>query len=404
MWASLRLGLQLESPTVVERAESFVQWMIHRASIVNSVSIVARRADVLAAEAGASRSNEALAHANLIAALVIAGPSLRELSLDWTGSLVLSAWMASLTSLRVASLSAQALTVRHGLHSLSRLQDVRFRSSAMPLVLAGHDVLPLGLSTLRLDGCNLRELPLAVARLPRLTDLVLSNNNFGTADLDALSTMTTLRQLTLMGTRLPRLPEALSALTKLRVLYLDGVAGATQALHGDPTHMQLCDILGPLRRLGILSLGSSHIWELPLELASLTGLRALYLDNNPALESLPDGPYLRRLRVLGIDWKVLFASHTVLLGAPLLRKLCLTSFGGVADGQADGAGYSEEDAVTATLLHHPCLSEVLLPMVDGNQVSLKIQPLNIALRLAHKKGIHVRAVTYAGISNEWIEW
>lgn len=43
----------------------------------------------------------------------------------------------------------------------------------------------------------------------------------------------------------------------------------------------------------------------PAELAGHTGLRALYLDDN-LLTCLPAGAYLDGLRVLGVDWRVLF--------------------------------------------------------------------------------------------------
>jgi hypothetical protein len=58
----------------------------------------------------------------------------------------------------------------------------------------------------------------------------------------------------------------------------------------------------------------------------MSTLRALYLDNND-LTSLPDGDYLSGLRVLGIDWRLLASSHTVLRRASKLRKICLMSFG-----------------------------------------------------------------------------
>jgi hypothetical protein len=98
---------------------------------------------------------------------------------------------------------------------------------------------------------------------------------------------------------------------------------------------------------------------------------------------------------------VLFASHAVLRGAPLLRKLCLTSLGGVEEVPTEER---DEDAVAETLLTHPNLCQVLLPMVDGNRLPVFIPALNVALRLAASPRIEVEAVTYGGISNEWIEF
>lgn len=74
--------------------------------------------------------------------------------------------------------------------------------------------------------------------------------------------------------------------------------------------------------------------EFPASLTALTSLRALYVDDN-AISALPDGPYLSRLCVLGIDWRVLLRSHRTLLRAPRLRKLAIMSIG--KDVDAGGA-------------------------------------------------------------------
>lgn len=433
LWAAgVRLELSLGLPGAVERSEVFVRWLVIRAPHLQSLSIIARRspdaqnphaANSAAANGGHSgpvSQIEAVCGANVAAALAVAGPHLRELSVEWDGQLVLSGWPATMTSVRIASFSAEELTVRPGLGSLPCLRDLRLKSVTTPLSLNGPSasLLPAHLKALRMDGCHLRQLPPSVANLCHLTDLVLSNNALTQADLEPLSRMTTLQQLTLMGTRMSHLPPALSALTNLRVLYLDGVAGGGGAGGAnDPgangaaiggglfnefeTDRQICDALGPLRNLGILSLGSSRLGQFPSDLAELSSLRVLYLDNNPSLATLPDGIYLRRLHVLGLDWRVLFASHAVLRGAPLLRKLCLTSLGGVEEVPAEER---DEDAIAETLLTHPKLCQVLLPMVDGNRLPLFIPALNVALRLAASPRIDVQAVTYGGISNEWIEF
>jgi Leucine-rich repeat (LRR) protein len=437
MWAAgVRLELSLGLLAAAERSEVFVRWLVIRAPHLQSLSIIARRSadasapalNPIAAAVGAAGANgaigggepapvsqiEAICGANVAAALAVAGPHLRELSVEWDGQFILSGWAATLISLRIASFSAEELTVRPGLGSLPCLRDLRLKSVTAPLTLNGPSslLLPSHLKALRMDGCHLRSLPPAVANLRHLTDLVLSNNALTQNDLEPLSRMTTLMQLTLMGTRMSHLPPALSSLTNLRVLYLDGVAGgggvggvhmgeAGGGLFALDTDRQICEALGPLRNLGILSLGSSRLGQFPSDLAEKSSLRVLYLDNNPSLATLPDGIYLRRLYVLGLDWRVLFASHAVLRGAPLLRKLCLTSLGGVEEVPAEER---DEDAVTETLLTHPNLCQVLLPMVDGNRLPLFIPALNVTLRLAASQRIKVQAVTYGGISNEWIEF
>jgi Leucine-rich repeat (LRR) protein len=432
MWAvGVRLELSLNLPGATERSEVFVRWLVSRAPHLQSLSIIAQRspdapapaqnptaATGIAPEPAPVSQIEAVCGANVAAALAVAGPHLRDLSVEWDGQLVLSGWAATMTSLRIASFSAEKLTVRPGLGSLPCLRDLRLKSVTSPLLLTGPpaSLLPARLKALRMDGCHLSQLPPSVANLSHLTDLVLSNNALTQADLEPLSRMTTLQQLTLMGTRMSHLPPALSSLTNLRVLYLDGVAGGGGGVNGNGLQFaaapgvgpfdfnndrQICEALGPLRNLGILSLGSSRLGQFPSDLAELSSLRVLYLDNNPSLAALPDGIYLRRLCVLGLDWRVLFASHSVLRGAPALRKLCLTSLGGVEEVPADER---DEDAVAETLLTHPTLNQVLLPMVDGNRLPVFIPALQVALRLAASPRIEVQAVTYGGISNEWIEF
>ena len=404
MWGAVRLELSpVDAPNAVEKSEAFVHWLVPRASNLQSLSIIGRRTGegvALDANPNATSPGEAMAMANIVAALAMSGPHIKELSMEWDGPMVLSGWAATLTSLRIASFAATELTIRPGLNCLPHLRDLRLKSLALPLAFAPSAMLPTQLQALRMDGCHLRQLPPAVASLHHLTDLVMSNNLLTPEELKPLSRMTSLQQLTLMGTRMSRLPSVLSTLTALRVLYLDGVT-STAAPGDNPTHTQICDTLGSLRNLGILSLGSSRLLQFPPSLESFMALRVLYLDNNPLLSSLPDGLYLRRLRVLGLDWKVLFASHAVLRGAPMLRKLCLTSLGGVEDVSTEER---DEDAVAETLLSYLDLRQVLLPMVDGNRLPVYLAPLNLMLRLAANPKIEVQAVTYGGISNEWIEF
>lgn len=382
-----------------------MHWFIPRAPQVTSLTIIGRRVEHPAVQ---QAPLESIVMSNVATALAVAGPYLQELSMDWSGDLILSSWIAPLTALRIASFSSTKIVVRQGLGMLPSLLDLRLRSSGVALTLSNTDsadrgpaLLPPGLKALRIDGCHLMYLPSAVASLRHLTDLVLSNNALAPADLTPLSSMTCLRQLTLMGTRMPHVPPVLSHLTSLRVLYLDWTVNAAPAQgFGPPTHQQLSNALGPLRRLGVLSLGSCQLERFPQDLIPLTSLRALYLDNNPFLDTLPPGPYLQQLRVLGMDWRVLFGSYTVLKAARCLEKLCLTSIGGVEGGPHAGL----EADVMVVLSALPRLRQVLLPMVEGNRAQLFVDPLNVALRLAALKGVTVKAATYGGINNEWIEW
>jgi hypothetical protein len=258
--------------------------------------------------------------------------------------LQLSQWLGTLTALESGSFTAPRITVRPGLGSLPRLKDLRFRSTKKPLAFAsshgspgrhahssaaaalGAPLLPPHLLKLRLEGCHLTELPAPLGRLTCLEDLVLSDNNLQAARLSVLSRLASLQSLTLMGCSMSALPPALSALTNLRVLYLDMGIQAPAGPDAPPMHRQCDLLLGPLERLAILSMGACHLQAFPSELVSHTALRALYLDDN-SLTSLPAGTYLEQLRVLGIDWRVLFNSHGVLRHAPHLSKLCLMSMG-----------------------------------------------------------------------------
>jgi len=167
-----------------------------------------------------------------------------------------------------------------------------------------------------------------------------------------------------------------------------------------PIHRQVSDVLTTLRHLGVLSLGSCQLEHFPVDLVYFTSLRALYLDNNPKLEILPKGPYLRGLRVLGVDWRVLFSSYRVLEEAPLLRKLCLTCMGGITPELSE----IDSEQIVGTVAKLPALRDILLPMVDGSRMQLYISPFNVALRLASFPNINLQAATYGGIDNEWIEW
>ena len=179
-----------------------------------------------------------------------------------------------LRPLRPARCYAQV--VREGLNRLTTLTELRLKSSKAALTLqpgaTGRSVLPPCLLKLRLEGCNLSFLPPSVgdgcwpargllrllgwasscshscslaalassfsllttlARAPReqvtaltaLEDLVLSDNVLRDADLGQLSCLAGLRQLTMMGCRMRRVPPSLSALRKLQVGELPGGAG-----------------------------------------------------------------------------------------------------------------------------------------------------------------------------------
>ncbi|PSC76048.1 volume-regulated anion channel subunit LRRC8A [Micractinium conductrix] len=447
LWESVELGLTLPNPHVLERTECFLAWLIPRARAVAKLTIAARRDDAAAAAAGGAGSPSGAASlgplhlqllwSNLVSALTLMGPSLRHLSIEWPDELQLGAWMATLAALESASFTAPRIVVRPGLGSLPALTDLRFRSSKKPLAFAaghasprapnagnaggggggepggaggasspaaaalGAPLLPCQLVKLRLEGCHLTELPAPLSRLTALEDLVLSDNNLQAARLTMLSRLTTLQQLTMMGCNMQCLPPTLAALRNLRVLYLDmGIQAPAPDM--PPMHRQCDALLGPLQNLGILSMGACHLQAFPAELACQSSLRALYLDDN-SMTSLPAGAYLDGLHVLGVDWRVLFNSHAVLRHARRLSKLCLMAMGKL---EAEAAVATEGDvaAVVCSLAGHPSLRQVLLPSLDGHRSQLYIAALNVLIGVSRAQHLEVKAVTYHGIGNEWLDW
>ncbi|KAL4421246.1 hypothetical protein ABPG75_010537 [Micractinium tetrahymenae] len=414
LWESVELSLALPDPHILDRTEGFVAWLIPRARAVNKLTLTATRDEEAVAAmglAGGTPLGPLLVWSNLVSALTLLGPTLNHLAMEWPDELQLGAWVATLVALESASFTAPRVIVRPGLGSLPSLTDLRFRSAAKPLTFhaagagspgrhaGGAPLLPAHLVKLKLEGCRLSELPASLSRLSCLEDLVLSDNNLQSARLSLLSRLTTLQSLTLMGCHMHCLPPALSALRNLRVLYLDM---AIQAPTPDmaPVHRQCDALLGPLEHLGILSMGACHLQAFPAELASHTALRALYLDDN-IMTSLPAGCYLDDLRVLGVDWRVLFNSHAVLRHAPQLAKLCLTS-----QSKLELAACTDVDvpAVVASITSHPALKQVLIPSQDGTRGQIVNAALNVLIGISRTPHLEVKAITYPAIGNEWLDW
>lgn len=262
-WRTVHLEVWLNRVSNIETSESFISWVLQRAPFIKTLTI-AGRVDINAT----GTDTQHIIWGNIIAALTHLGPTLDELTLDWYTHLHLSGWMGALVNLQTANFTGRSVTVRPGLGSLTNLVNLRFRSLDAPLCIdVARDattnepssstvkLLPPNLQALRMDACNLSILPSAISCLAHLTDLVLSNNNFNSSSLDVLAHHTALKQLTLMGTRMDSFPPVIGQLQNLQVLYLDGVIGQVQ----EHTHLQ-CDVaIGPLKKLGILSLGSSRL-------------------------------------------------------------------------------------------------------------------------------------------------
>lgn len=327
--------------------------------------------------------------------------------------------MATLLRLKCGSFTAPLVVIRPGLGGLTAFHDIRLKSQRSALQFRGSSnsnnnaLLPASLRTLRAEGCNLTELPPSIISLPALEDLVLTNNNLGEADMSGLSRLTSLKQLTLMGCRMTHLPPSIAQLSELRVLYLDmGLSNTVE-----PVSEQCCRILPHLDRLSILSAGTCELTEFPSVLTQSISLRVLYLDNN-AITSLPDGPYLDGLLVLGIDWKVLLSSYEMLMVKALrLTKLCLMSLGraerDIGGGAMNGGRAAhnnnnnadvDTDALVTALSTHPALHLILFPMINNAKSQLSPGLVNAIIDLSRIEHLDVRATTYSGINNEWLDW
>ncbi len=191
IWRQVAFELVPNSPSAYERTESFLSWLIPRASLVRHLTVVARQATG-PSTAGVTTSDP-LVWSNIVSATTLLSPHLDQLYISWGEQLVLSHWAATLCTLQTASFTAPQVVVRPGaLSGLKGLKELRFKSHASPLLLLSNRggsgtggpahstaaVLPAGLTSLRLEGCNLNHLPPAVAALPALRDLVLTNNDF----------------------------------------------------------------------------------------------------------------------------------------------------------------------------------------------------------------------------------
>jgi Leucine-rich repeat (LRR) protein len=438
LWERVSFEFNPCSLDAVDKSESFLSWLLPRRSGISHVSITGRKTRPPTTPLEAPDNNrrpernrepDPLVFNNIIASISLLAPTLEELKIEWPTQLILSQYMATLLRLKCGSFTAPLVVVRPGLGSLTAFHDIRLKSQRSALQFRGSNnnstsvLLPASLRTLRAEGCNLTELPLPIISLTALEDLVLTNNNLVQADMSGLSRLTSLKQLTLMGCKMTHLPPSIAQLSDLRVLYLDmGLSNTVE-----PVAEQCCRILPHLGRLSILSAGTCELTEFPSVLTQSTSLRVLYLDNN-AITTLPDGPYLDGLLVLGIDWKVLLSSYEMLMSKALcLTKLCLMSLGraerdagGVGNNGGRGAhnnnnnnnnaintangGDVDTDAIVTALSTHPALRLILFPMINNAKSQLSPGLLNVIINLSRSKHLDVRATTYSGINNEWLDW
>jgi hypothetical protein len=182
--------------------------------------------------------------------------------------------------------------------------------------------------------------------------------------------------------KLPTLPFELSSLTNLRALNVHGVnCHPVNSAEADDLMDQFL-VLNPLRRLGILSIRDTEIDEFPSALMGMVSLRALYIDGNQSLMELAAGAYMENLKVLRIDWHILFTSYTVLKAALALERLHV--YTNEITESLENMEYPGP-VVSGTLIGLPCLQSVVFHTGQKTNSMLKAELLHIAIELSKCK-------------------
>lgn len=215
---------------------------------------------------------------------------------------LLGATGATLESLRLFSDSEEACFVPSSdcpwLGLLPRLQSLELEGVVD--VSIEFASLPPGLTRVSLGGCGLRGLyrvPPCLTQLPHLRSLGLQFMEPG-ADLSGLSSLTGLQYVDLSNCSLGYVPEELAALTNLTSLTLNN----NEQL-GGTGNAERIEQLAHLSSLQCLELRDCALKCIPQSVVGLTSLRTLLVGYNDltADDVIPQGPYLAGLEVLGIS-------------------------------------------------------------------------------------------------------
>ncbi|EFN50759.1 hypothetical protein CHLNCDRAFT_142485 [Chlorella variabilis] len=264
---------------------------------------------------------------DVVAAAALVAPSLTSLTIRWDGAAVAGVWLLEAVHLQELALFCGQLTLTDALGSLAELKELSAESSDGPLTVQSAATLPPSLTKLYAVECRLAELPEAVSCLPHLESAYLSRNPLLPSSLTRLAGLPRLQLISLIGCSFERPPPELSAVTTLRVLYLDynpfGIESEV------PIQAGFSSALAPLMRLQALGLSHLLLESWPEVLSSLAKLQVLYLECNPGIARLPAAaaPVLARLRVLSCDCTVLFSNPGMLRQAALLEHLYVSGSG-----------------------------------------------------------------------------
>jgi hypothetical protein len=252
-----------------------------------------------------------------------------------------------------------------------RLTDMSLVGGNADLMLWPDAWLPPPLTSLMLSDSHVSVLPPALAQLRQLRSLVVDNNLLSTeaptVPACELRLLTQLEELNLSCNPLGRPPLELTALRRLRILYLHKIVG------GDvlPPPPEVWEPLRACTALAFLSISGNGLEALPPAVADMAHLRALHCEENDIV-ALPVAPYLSNLRELLADWRTLLAAPDFLRSAAQLSRLILHRFqpslagGAIHLAQPPGAG----PALLAALAALPSLRRVDDVYEEGNSTHL----------------------------------
>ncbi|GAB4821939.1 hypothetical protein N2152v2_008985 [Parachlorella kessleri] len=373
-WAEVAWTLQVQGHPGVARCCGFLTWLRPRASHLHKLTIVVER--VAAAALNAIVLPD-MAMAALQVVLVAARYSLEWLKLVLPSTLHLGTWPVEMPHLQTVSLAALGIQCGRFLQAMPRLQQAElYTPEGWPPTFATGCEVPSGITRLVMVPAPSR-LPECVLKLRQLAYLDIGGGDFepGAVD-DALPHFTSLRTLALDRGTLQAVPRQLSALTGLQVLSLH------QALDGAEIDRSSFAVLSCLTALSTLSISGCALHEVPLGVAQLTTLKVLHTEG--ALRSLDPGPYCSNLRLLSIDWQVLFRDPGgILTRTPSLRRLCiclsyLPFLNPWEYAQLHGAA-----EVLQALAAHPALESVAVVVFDGdmNLSSVRLTEFLVKLSL-----------------------
>ncbi|EFN50760.1 hypothetical protein CHLNCDRAFT_142486 [Chlorella variabilis] len=400
LWTSVKFILPSDDDEGT--AEAFLSWLLPRASAVDSLTV-----DIQEATAPTSDFVVGVM-SNLTAAMMAVRSSLRHLTLETPGCLVVGQWAAALQGLVTACFIGGDVHVKQGLGKLARLRELEFGSNNQELEVEAPACLPPGITHLSLEHCCLATVPDCITRLSKLRSLDLSQNTFVDdegIETSALSALTGLECLKLANCRLVtglpssralggsgrlrvaaapaspaglpacRVPTELSSLRRLRILHMGGNLEREDAEEEDGEMLEAA--LRTLRNLKVLVISQCNVL-LPDAVRRMGKLERLFVTSTPVV-SLSSGPYCKSLRHLCVDWDVAFESAAMLEHCAVMEMLTLARplRSDVPDGQVE----ERTQELTAVLLRHPSLKQVNIVAVEGRGLHFSISTMRFVLAL-----------------------